>query len=89
MYSVSETGYRYDPTGGKLYGYQMPWAFNDFYGEAKLLSDTSATYTNGSCEAVVQLVDSNIHVHETSSAGSCDFTGLGMYDNVEYSAYQK
>jgi hypothetical protein len=86
---VSQTGFRYDPTGGDLYGYQMPWEFNDFYGKAYLLSDDSASFTSGSCKAILQLDGGNIRVNQVSSAGSCDLTGLGMYDNDEYSAYQK
>ena len=39
---VSQTGYRYDPTGVQLYGYQMPWEFNDDYGEDELISNTKA-----------------------------------------------
>ncbi|MGO4890484.1 copper amine oxidase N-terminal domain-containing protein [Anaerobacillus sp. MEB173] len=86
---VSQTGYRYDPTGGQLAGYQMPWEFNDYYGEAKLISNNTASFSSGSCKATFELVGESIRVYEISEEGSCDFTGLGIYYDDEYSAYIK
>ncbi|WP_096200261.1 copper amine oxidase N-terminal domain-containing protein [Bacillus sp. FJAT-45350] len=86
---VSQTGYRYDPTGGQLAGYQMPWEFNDYYGEAKLTSNNTASYSSRSCKATFEIVDESIRVHEISEEGSCHFTGLGIYFGGDYSAYRK
>ncbi|MBU8906838.1 copper amine oxidase N-terminal domain-containing protein [Desertibacillus haloalkaliphilus] len=86
---VSQTGYRYDPTGGQLAGYQMPWEFNEYDGEAQLTSADTASFSSGSCEATLELVDESIRVHEISEEGSCDFTGFGIYFGGEYSAYTK
>ena len=58
----------------------MPWKYDNYYGKAKLISSTSASFNSQSCEAILELADTKIRVHQKSEVGSCDFTGLGMYD---------
>ena len=89
VYFVSFTGYRYDPTGGKLSGAEMPWKYNNYYGYAKLTSSTTATFNSKGCKATLKSVRNTIRVNETSKEGSCNFTRMGMYEGVEGSAYQK
>jgi len=87
IYFVSRTGYRYNPTGGDLAGYQMPWKYSNYYGKAKLISSTNASFSSKSCKATLKSVGKTIRVYEKSKIDSCDFTGFGMYDG--YYAYQK
>ncbi|MGE7780578.1 SH3 domain-containing protein [Peribacillus sp. NPDC097264] len=87
IYFVSQTGYRYDPTGN-LSGADMPWKFNNYYGKAKVTSTTKASFNSKDCKATFKTVGKTIRVEQKSKGDSCDFTGLGIYDR-QGGAYEK
>ena len=87
IYFTSQIGFRYDPIGN-LSGAEMPWKFNNYYGKAQLTSSTNASFSSNGCKATFKSVDKKILVYQESEEGSCDFTGLGMYDDSG-GAYQK
>ncbi|MGE7688472.1 copper amine oxidase N-terminal domain-containing protein [Lysinibacillus sp. NPDC097214] len=83
---TSVNGYRYDPTNGNLFGYQMPWHYNYTTRDAQLISDDVASYElNGFSIDLVKYYD---EIHVENMYGSCNHLGLAEYEG-EYTEYRK
>ncbi|MFE3573534.1 stalk domain-containing protein [Lysinibacillus sp. NPDC059133] len=83
---TSINGYRYDPTNGKLYGYQMPWHMVYTTRDVQLISDDVASYELNGCS--FDLVKYSDEIHVENMYGSCDHLGLIEYEG-EHTEYRK
>lgn len=83
---TSVNGIRYDPTNGKLFGYQMPWHFKYTTRDAQLISDDVASYEVNGCSFDLVKYDDAIHIE--NMYGSCNHLGLAEYEG-EYTEYRK
>lgn len=83
---TSVNGIRYDPTNGKLFGYQMPWHFKYTTRDAQPIFDDVASYELNGCSFDLVKYDDEIHVEYMN--GSCDHLGLIEYKG-DYTEYRK